>query len=231
MSILKNDWAIYLEEEFNKSYYIKLREFLIEEYNTKTIYPNMNDIFNALHLTSYSETKVVIIGQDPYHGEGQAHGLGFSVKPGVSVPPSLLNIYKELHNDLGCNIPDNGYLIKWAKEGVLLLNAVLTVQKGVPNSHKRVGWEQYTDKVISILNEREKPVIFILWGKNAQDKSKLITSPWHYKITSTHPSPLSAYRSFFGSKPFSKSNKILKELNIAEIDWQIPNLQNTLKEE
>ncbi len=224
MNIYENDWDTYLDEEFHKSYYLKLREFLVDEYRTKTIYPDMKDIYNALRLTSYSETKVVILGQDPYHGEGQAHGIGFSVKPDVSIPPSLLNIFKELRDDLGCYIPDNGYLIKWAKEGVLLLNAVLTVQKGEPNSHKNVGWEQYTDKIISILNQRRKPVIFILWGKNAQDKAKLITSPWHYQITSTHPSPLSAYRGFFGSKPFSRSNKILKELNIIEIDWQIPNI-------
>ncbi len=224
MNILKNDWANYLDEEFNKPYYLELKKFLIEEYRTKTIYPDMYDIFNALHLTSYSQTKVVIIGQDPYHGEGQAHGVGFSVKPGVSIPPSLLNIYKELQDDIGCYIPNNGFLVKWAKEGVLLLNAVLTVQKAIPNSHKGIGWEQYIDNVISVLNERKKPLIFILWGKNAQEKSKLITSPWHYQIISTHPSPLSANRGFFGSKPFSKSNKILKELGIAEIDWQIPNL-------
>lgn len=224
MDILENDWATYLNEEFNKEYYRELRNILADEYRTKTIYPEIKDIFNALRLTSYSETKVVIIGQDPYHGYGQAHGLGFSVNPGVAIPPSLLNIYKELRDDLGCFIPDNGYLIKWAKEGVLLLNAVLTVQKGEPNSHKNIGWEQYTDKIISLLNQREMPVIFILWGKNAQKKSALITSPWHYQITSTHPSPLSAYRGFFGSKPFSKANMILKNLNIAEIDWQIPNL-------
>lgn len=224
VNIINNDWNNYIGDEFQKPYYLKLREHLIEEYHTQTIFPNYNDIFNAFNTTSYSDTKIVIIGQDPYHGEGQAHGIGFSVKGDVSIPPSLLNIYKELQSDIGCYIPNNGYLIKWAKEGVLLLNAVLTVQKDLPNSHKGIGWEQFTDRVISVLNERKKPVIFILWGKNAQEKLKLITSPWHYLITSTHPSPLSANRGFFGSKPFSKTNRILKELGIIEIDWQISNL-------
>lgn len=224
MNILKNDWNKYIGEEFKKPYYLNLREFLIEEYRTKTIYPDMYDIFNALHLTSYSDTKVVILGQDPYHGQDQAHGLSFSVKPGIPIPPSLLNIYKELQDDIGSYIPNNGYLVKWAKEGVLLLNACLTVRKGIPNSHKGIGWEQFTDRVISILNERKKPIVFILWGKNAQEKESLINSPWHYKIVSPHPSPLSAYNGFFGHKPFSKTNQILKEIGMNEIDWQIPNL-------
>lgn len=224
MAKLKNDWALLLEEEFNKAYYLKIRNFLIEEYKTKVIYPNMYDIYNSLHYTSYNDTKVVILGQDPYHGQGQAHGLSFSVKPGVEPPPSLLNIFKELKSDLGCFIPNNGHLHHWAEQGVLLLNAVLTVREGAPNSHKGMGWESFTDKVITLLNEREKPVVFILWGKNAQEKQKLITSKHHYIIQSPHPSPLSASRGFFGSRPFSKANQFLKSIGCSEINWQIPNI-------
>lgn len=224
MSILKNDWEHLLEGEFEKPYYQRLRKVLAAEYQTREIYPDKYDIYNALHFTPYHDTKVVIIGQDPYHGPGQAHGLSFSVKPGVGVPPSLQNIYKELQSDLGCYIPNNGFLEKWAKQGVLMLNAVLTVQAGTPNSHKGLGWEMFTDKVIEILNHRETPVVFILWGNFAQQKQQLITSSRHFIIKSPHPSPFSANRGFFGSRPFSRANAILRELGMEEIDWQIPNL-------
>ncbi|MED3779884.1 uracil-DNA glycosylase [Heyndrickxia sporothermodurans] len=224
MAILKNDWAPLLEDEFKKPYYHQLRKTLQEEYQTKVIYPDRYDIYNALHFTPFNDTKVVIIGQDPYHGPGQAHGLSFSVKPEVKIPPSLQNIYKELQSDLGCYIPDNGYLVKWAKQGVLMLNAVLTVRAGIPNSHKGLGWEIFTDKVIETLNQRETPVVFILWGKFAQQKQQLITSPRHFIIKSPHPSPFSANRGFFGSRPFSKTNAILREIWGKEIDWQITNL-------
>ena len=222
--ILSNDWNDYLAGEFEKEYYQKLRKFLISEYHTRTIYPDMYDIFNALHYTSYHDTKVVILGQDPYHGKDQAHGLSFSVRKGVAIPPSLLNIYKELHDDLGCYIPNNGYLKPWADQGVLLLNSSLTVRAGVANSHRNIGWEIFTDKVIEILNERDKPVIFILWGANARSKKKYITNKQHYIIESPHPSPLSAHNGFFGSKPFSRANEILKSLGEEPIDWQIPNI-------
>lgn len=223
MAILKNDWAPLLEEEFKKPYYIKLRQFLIKEYKTRIVYPNMYDIYNALHYTPFEETKVVILGQDPYHGPGQAHGLSFSVQPGVKAPPSLQNIFKELRDDVGCTIPNHGCLVKWAEQGVLLLNTVLTVRKGMPNSHKGIGWETFTDQVIRTLNERERPVVFILWGRNAQAKKQLI-SPRHYIIESPHPSPFSADRGFFGSRPFSKTNQFLREIGSPEIDWQIPDL-------
>lgn len=222
--ILKNDWKELLNEEFSKDYYLKLRNFLINEYKTKTIYPEAHNIFNALHYTAYKNVKVVILGQDPYHGPNQAHGLSFSVNPGVKTPPSLVNIYKELHNDLGCYIPNNGYLKKWADEGILLLNTVLTVRAGEANSHKNNGWENFTDKIISLINEKDDPVVFILWGKNAQSKTKLITNSKHYIIESVHPSPLSANRGFFGSKPFSKTNEFLKSIGKTEIDWQIENI-------
>lgn len=222
--ILKNDWNDYLESEFHKDYYIKLRKFLVNEYNSKVIYPNMYDLFNALHFTPYKNVKVVILGQDPYHGPNQAHGLSFSVNPGVKTPPSLINIYKELHTDLGCYIPNNGYLKKWADQGVLLLNTVLTVRAGDANSHKNKGWEEFTNKVIEILNEKETPIVFILWGNNAISKSSLITNPIHLIIKSVHPSPLSAARGFFGSKPFSKTNNFLISTNQTPIDWQIENI-------
>lgn len=216
-----NKWNEVLAGEFEKDYYVNLRKFLIHEYKTKKIYPNMYDMFNALKLTSYEDVKIVILGQDPYHGENQAHGLAFSVNKGIKIPPSLLNMYKELHNDLGCFIPNNGYLVPWAEQGVLLLNTVLTVREGEPNSHKNKGWEIFTDKVISKLNEREDPVIFILWGNNAKEKLKLITNKNHFILTAPHPSPLSASRGFFGCKHFSKANEILKSLHKKEIDWQI----------
>jgi uracil-DNA glycosylase len=224
MAILKNDWAPLLEEEFKKPYFQQLRKNLLTEYQTKVIYPDQQDIFNALHYTSYEDTKVVIIGQDPYHGPGQAHGLSFSVKPGVRIPPSLRNIYKELQEDVGCSIPNHGYLVEWAKQGVLMLNAVLTVQAGNANSHKGLGWELFTNRVIEILNQRETPVIFILWGNFAQQKQQLITSSQHYIIKSPHPSPLSAHNGFFGSRPFSKVNKYLREIGSNEIDWRLNDL-------
>ncbi|MEC1770308.1 uracil-DNA glycosylase [Schinkia azotoformans] len=224
MAILKNDWAPLLEEEFAKPYYQRLRTILREEYQTQVIYPDQYDIYNALHFTSFEDTKVVIIGQDPYHGPGQAHGLSFSVKPGVKIPPSLQNIYKELQSDVGCYIPNHGYLVDWTKQGVLLLNAVLTVRAGIPNSHKALGWEMFTDKVIETLNRREKPVVFILWGAYAQQKQQLITSSRHFIIKSPHPSPFSANRGFFGSRPFSRANAFLREIGSGEIDWQIRNL-------
>lgn len=224
MKILKNDWQNLLEDEFKKEYYLQLRKFLINEYKTKTIYPNMYDIFNALHYTEHKDVKVVILGQDPYHGPNQAHGLSFSVKPGVPAPPSLMNIYKELNSDVGCYIPNNGYLKKWADQGVMLLNTVLTVRAGEANSHKGIGWEDFTDKVISLLNDREEPIVFILWGKNAQSKVDIIKNPKHYIIKSVHPSPLSVHRGFFGSKPFSKANNFLMSIGKEPIDWQIENI-------
>ena len=187
--ILKNDWNELLKDEFSKEYYLTLREFLKNEYNTKTIYPDKYYIFNALHYTSYEDVKVVILGQDPYHGPNQAHGLSFSVNPGVRIPPSLLNIYKELNSDLGCDIPNNGYLKKWADQGVLLLNTSLTVRAGEANSHKNKGWEIFTDKIISLVNGKDDPVVFLLWGNNAISKKKLITNDKHLILSSVHPSP------------------------------------------
>ncbi|WP_099191473.1 uracil-DNA glycosylase [Tepidibacter mesophilus] len=224
MKILRNDWQNLLKDEFEKDYYLKLRSFLINEYKTETIYPDMYDIFNALNYTQYKDVKVVILGQDPYHGPNQAHGLSFSVKPDVAIPPSLLNIYKELNSDLECYIPNNGYLKKWSDQGVLLLNAVLTVKANQANSHKNIGWEYFTDKIISILNNRKNPIVFILWGKNAQSKLNIIKNPNHCIIKSVHPSPLSAYRGFFGSKPFSKTNDFLISIGANPINWQIENI-------
>jgi len=219
-----NKWDELISGEFEKDYYLKLREFLIEEYKTKTIYPDKHDIFNALKFTSYDDVKVVIIGQDPYHGPNQAHGLSFSVQPKVQIPPSLLNMYKELKADLGCFIPNNGYLVPWAEQGVLLLNAVLTVREGQANSHRNKGWEKFTNKVIQLLNEREEPIIFLLWGNNAKEKGELITNKHHFILTTVHPSPLSASRGFFGCRHFSKTNEILRDLGKEPIDWQIKNL-------
>lgn len=224
MHNLVNDWNQLLSEEFNKDYYLKLTDFLKEEYETKQIYPERQDLFSALQYTAYKDVKVVILGQDPYHGPNQSHGLSFSVKPGVRIPPSLLNIYKELHSDLGCYIPNNGYLKKWADQGVLLLNAVLTVRAGEPNSHKNKGWEHFTNKIIALLNEKTEPIVFILWGSNAHKKQDLITNPKHYIIKSVHPSPLSAHRGFFNSKPFSNTNNFLISEGKKPIDWQIENL-------
>ena len=222
--IFNNDWHSLLNDEFNQDYYQRLRQFLITEYRTKTIYPDMHDIFNALHYTAYKDIKVVILGQDPYHGPNQAHGLSFSVKPGIAPPPSLVNITKELQSDLNCYIPNNGFLKKWADQGVLLLNTALTVVAGQANSHRNIGWETFTDKVITLLNERQDPIVFIFWGNNALSKSNLITNTNHYIIKSPHPSPLSAFRGFFGSRPFSKSNNLLSSIGKNPIDWQIENL-------
>ena len=222
--ILSNDWNDYLAGEFEKEYYQKLRKFLISEYHTRTIYPDMYDIFNALHYTSYHDTKVVILGQDPYHGKDQAHGLSFSVRKGVAIPPSLLNIYKELHDDLGCYIPNNGYLEKWAKQGVLLLNTVLTVRAHQANSHRGIGWEQFTDAAIQVLNEQDRPIVFLLWGRPAQMKKSMLNNPKHLILEAPHPSPLSAYRGFFGCKHFSKTNEFLVANGLEPIDWQIENI-------
>jgi len=215
-----NEWDKYLGGEFNKEYYQELREFLKKEYFSETIYPDMYDIFNAFLYTPYDEVKAVIIGQDPYHGEGQAHGLCFSVKEGVIQPPSLVNIFKELYTDLGIQRPKDGTLTKWAKNGVLLLNTVLTVRAGRPASHKDKGWEIFTNEAIKALNLSEKPIVFILWGAQARAKAKLITNPMHKIIESAHPSPLSAYNGFFGSRPFSKANEYLKNFG-REIDWSL----------
>ncbi len=218
-----NSWDEILKDEFNREYYQNLRKFLKEEYSSRPIYPPMYDIYNAFKLTDYNDVKIVILGQDPYHGEGEAHGLAFSVKKGVAIPPSLKNIYKELNISLGCYIPNNGYLEKWARQGVLLLNTALTVRKDTPNSHRNVGWEIFTDSVIKLLNKREKPIIFMLWGNNAKQKSMLIDKTKHYVLTSVHPSPLSANRGFFGCGHFKTSNDILLKMNEKPIDWQIEN--------
>ncbi|MGX1262458.1 uracil-DNA glycosylase [Rossellomorea marisflavi] len=219
--IFQNDWADLLDGELNKDYYQSLREWLKKEYDEHTVYPPMFDIFNAFHYTSYDDVKVVLLGQDPYHGPNQAEGMSFSVKKGVKIPPSLRNMYKELESDIGCPVPEHGSLVKWAKEGVLLLNTVLTVRDGEAHSHRNKGWERLTDHVIKTLNDRKKPVVFILWGKPAQAKEKLIDQSVHFILTSPHPSPLSAHRGFFGSKPYSRTNQFLKEHHIPEIDWCI----------
>lgn len=219
-----NDWDAVLAEEFQKEYYLKLRAFLKSEYSTHKIYPDMYDIFNALRWTSCADTKVVILGQDPYHEEGQAHGLAFSVQRGVKIPPSLLNMYKELQNELGLYIPNNGYLEKWARQGVLLLNSSLTVRSGLANSHRNKGWEIFTDRIISCLNDREDPVIFMLWGNNAKEKMQVITNPQHKILTAPHPSPLSASRGFFGCGHFKTANRMLEKMGKEPIDWQIENI-------
>ena len=224
MEIFHNDWANYLNEELQQPYYRELRAFLINEYRTTRVYPDMYSIFNALHYTSYADTKVVILGQDPYHGPGQAHGLSFSVQPGVAPPPSLLNIFKELASDLGCRVPNNGCLKPWADQGVLLLNTVLTVREHQANSHHGRGWEIFTDKIISLLNEREKPMAFILWGSPARKKKAMITNPRHFIVESTHPSPFSASSGFFGSRPFSEVNAFLEKIGEKPINWQLPDL-------
>ena len=224
MEIFHNDWADLLNDELKQPYYQELRQFLIGEYRTRKIFPDMYAIFNALHYTAYADTKVVILGQDPYHGEGQAHGLSFSVLPGVEPPPSLLNIFKELADDLGCTIPNNGCLKPWAEQGVLLLNTVLTVRAHQAASHQGKGWEQFTDKIIELLNAREKPMAFILWGAPARRKKAMITNPQHFIVESPHPSPLSAFRGFFGSRPFSKVNSFLESTGQEPINWQLPNL-------
>ncbi len=216
-----NDWDIILKDEWEKPYYKQLRAFLKTEYLSRRIFPDMNDIFNALKYTSFEDTKVVIIGQDPYHGAGQAHGLCFSVKKGVEPPPSLKNIFAELQSDLGIKPPSHGELTSWAKQGVLLLNTVLTVRENCANSHKGIGWEEFTDRVISELNQKRTPVIFLLWGSPARKKAELITNPLHKKLCCVHPSPLSAYRGFFGCHHFSRTNELLKNAGLAPIAWEI----------
>lgn len=221
---LGNSWDELLKEEFQKDYYLRLREFLKQEYSTRSIYPDMNDIFNALKLTDYNNVKVVILGQDPYHGEGEAHGLAFSVKPGIAIPPSLRNIYKELNQSMGCYIPNNGFLEKWAKQGVLLLNSSLTVRKDMANSHSGKGWELLTDAIIKKLNNRKEPMVFMLWGNNAKAKAWFVDSEKHLVLMSVHPSPLSASRGFFGCNHFQKANDFLLNNGMPTIDWQIENI-------
>jgi uracil-DNA glycosylase len=224
MVSIGNDWDGLLASEWEKPYYKELRRFLKAEYGSRTIYPDMHDIFNALRYTAYNDVKAVILGQDPYHGPGQAHGLCFSVKPGVPPPPSLVNIFKELAHEYrpGFNMPSGGYLIPWAERGVLLLNTVLTVRAGQANSHKGKGWEQLTDRVISLLNERETPIVFLLWGANARAKKAVITNPAHLILESPHPSPLSANNGFFGCGHFVKANDFLEKTNQSPIDWRLP---------
>jgi len=221
MSMIANDWLTELGAEFKKPYYAKLYQFVREEYSKYQIFPPADDIFNAFHYTPLSQVKVVIIGQDPYHNIGQAHGLCFSVKPDVEIPPSLVNIYQELHEDLGCRIPNNGYLVKWAKQGVLMLNTVLTVRAHQANSHRGKGWEEFTDAAIRALNKQDRPIVFILWGRPAQMKKSMLDNPKHLILEAPHPSPLSAYRGFFGSRPFSRTNDFLTKHGLMPIDWQI----------
>ena len=222
--MISNDWGELLKDEFKKEYFLNLTSFLDKEYKNKKIYPPRDDIFHALEISSYKDTKVVILGQDPYHGEGQAHGLSFSVKQGVEPPPSLKNMFKELENDLGFIIPNHGFLEKWAKQGVLMLNASLTVEDSKPNSHSKIGWTTFTDEVIKKLNSRKEAVIFILWGNNAKEKLSLITGKQHFVLMAAHPSPLSASRGFFGCKHFSKINQILVNNGQKPIDWQLDNI-------
>lgn len=224
MGMIENDWLAELEPEFRKPYYKTLYEFVKTEYSTTQVFPPADDIFNAFHLTPLSQVKVVILGQDPYHNTGQAHGLCFSVKPDVDIPPSLVNIYKELNSDLGCYIPNNGYLVKWAKQGVLLLNTVLTVRAHQANSHRGQGWEEFTDAAIKVLNHQDRPIVFILWGRPAQTKKRMLDNPCHLILEAPHPSPLSAHSGFFGSKPFSQTNRFLEEHGETPIDWQIENI-------
>ena len=221
MAAISNDWLAPLSAEFKKPYYKSLYEKVLQEYRTRRVFPPANDIFNAFHLTPLSEVKVVILGQDPYHGEGQAHGLCFSVQPGTEIPPSLVNIYQELHDDLGCRIPNNGFLEKWAKEGVLLLNTVLTVRAHQANSHRNIGWEEFTDAVIRILNEQDRPIVYLLWGSPARAKKAMLNNPNHLVLEAPHPSPLSAYRGFFGCHHFSRANAFLEEHGVSPVDWQI----------
>jgi len=221
---INNDWLEAIGSEFVSPYYTELYQYVMSEYSNYMIYPSEENIFNAFHLTPLSKLKVVILGQDPYHKEGQAHGLCFSVKPEVVIPPSLVNIYKELQVDLGCYIPNNGYLEKWAKQGVLLLNTVLTVRAHQANSHQGIGWERFTDAVIKAVNAQDRPIVFLLWGRPAQSKKLILNNPMHLILEAPHPSPLSSYRGFFGSRPFSKSNEFLIKNNIEPIDWQIDNM-------
>lgn len=223
MAAISNDWLAPLTPEFAKPYYRELYKKVKEEYATHMIFPPSNEVFSAFELTPLADVKVVILGQDPYHNVGQAHGLCFSVKPDVEIPPSLVNIYKELHDDLGCYIPNNGYLVKWAKQGVLMLNTVLTVRAHQANSHRGIGWEEFTNAAIRVLNEQDRPIVFILWGSPAQRKKEMLNNPKHLILEAPHPSPLSAYRGFFGSKPFSQANAFLEKNGLTPIDWQIEN--------
>ncbi|MDY2699444.1 MAG: uracil-DNA glycosylase [Lachnospiraceae bacterium] len=227
MAMIDNDWLEYIQDEFKKPYYRELYQFVRREYNTHIIYPPADDIFNAFHFTPLSKVKVLILGQDPYHGEHQAHGLCFSVLPDQpEIPPSLQNIYKELQEDLGCYIPDNGYLKKWADQGVLMLNTVLTVRAHQAGSHQGKGWEQFTDAIIQAVNAQDRPIVYLLWGKPAQSKIPMLTNPKHLILKAPHPSPLSAYRGFFGCKHFSQTNDFLKSNGIEPIDWQIENINS-----
>lgn len=229
MGAITNDWAEPLNEEFRKPYYKKLYETIKEEYGKYRIFPQAEDIFNAFHFTPLSKVKVVILGQDPYHNVGQAHGLCFSVKPDVEIPPSLVNIYKELHDDLGCFIPDNGYLTHWAEQGVMLLNTVLTVRAHQANSHRGIGWEEFTDAAIRALNQQERPIVYLLWGRPAQNKKVMLNNPRQLILEAPHPSPLSASRGFFGCRHFSKTNEFLVENGLTPIDWQIQNRSDIIK--
>lgn len=222
--MIDNDWLPFLKDEFSKPYYKELYYFVKKEYSEYVIFPPSDEIFSALEITPINDVKVVIIGQDPYHEKGQAHGMSFSVKPGIKTPPSLQNMYKELHDELGLYVPNNGYLDKWARQGVLLLNTVLTVREGAANSHKGKGWEQFTDAVIEAVNKQDRPVVYLLWGSNARAKKKLITNPKHLVLETVHPSPLSAYNGFFGCGHFAKANEYLKQNGIEQIDWQIENI-------
>lgn len=221
MSMITNDWMEAIRPEFSKQYYKELYGFVKQEYGTHVVYPPSEDIFNAFHFTPLSNVKVVIIGQDPYHNAGQAHGLCFSVQPGTEIPPSLVNIYKELQDDVGCFVPNNGYLVKWAEQGVLLLNTVLTVRAHQANSHQGKGWERFTDAIIRAVNAEDRPIAYLLWGRPAQSKMSMLDNPKHKVFTAPHPSPLSAHRGFFGCKHFSKANNFLEENGVEPIDWQI----------
>ncbi|MCR5687031.1 MAG: uracil-DNA glycosylase [Lachnospiraceae bacterium] len=225
--MIDNDWLAPLSAEFKKPYYAGLYRFVNEEYRTHTIYPDKQDVFSAYSRTPLSAVKVLILGQDPYHEPGQAHGLCFSVKPGIDIPPSLVNIYKELHEDIGCYIPDNGYLVKWADQGVMLLNTVLTVRAHYANSHRGRGWEQFTDATIAALNSQDRPIVYMLWGRPAQQKASMLDNPKQLVLTAAHPSPLSAYKGFFGCRHFSKANDFLISNGLTPIDWQIENLNRS----
>ncbi|MBO6197162.1 MAG: uracil-DNA glycosylase [Butyrivibrio sp.] len=225
MGMIEGDWLEAVGDEFKKPYYKNLYEFVKNEYSTHVVYPPSEDIFNALHFTPLKDVKVLILGQDPYHEPGQAHGLSFSVLPGkADTPPSLQNIYKELNDDLGCYIPNNGYLKKWADQGVLMLNTVLTVRAHAAGSHQGKGWEQFTDAIIRAVNKKDEPVVYMLWGRPAQMKRSMLNNPKHLVLTAPHPSPLSAYRGFFGCKHFSQANEFLKANGVEPIDWQIENI-------
>jgi len=221
---IDNDWLNPLKEEFKKPYYANLYKTIKQEYETRQIFPPADDIFNAYTYTALKDVKVLILGQDPYHDVGQAHGLCFSVNPGIDIPPSLVNIYKELNADLNCYIPNNGYLKKWADQGVMLLNTVLTVRAHQANSHQHLGWEDFTDATIKILNEQDRPIVYMLWGKPAQSKMSMLNNPKQLILTAPHPSPLSAYRGFFGCKHFSKANDFLVKNGLEPIDWQVENI-------